>query len=87
MTDDKRMIGKVIKVHKDGYGFISCRDIPFTRIFFHWTSLLPETINFIELKKGDEVEFTPIELPDKGIRAIKIDVLEKEHVKGLVDSN
>ena len=79
MIEPKRIIGKVVRVDKKGYGFIISKDIPFTRIFFHWTSLIQETIKFTELKKGDEVEFTPIEYGDKGYRAIKIDVLERDH--------
>lgn len=78
MTEEKekRIIGKIIKISPKGFGFIISKDIPFTRIFFHWTSLIQETSHFTELKKGDEVEFTPIEIDGKGIRAIKIDVLE-----------
>lgn len=85
MTDvinkDKRIIGRIIKLSDKGYGFIISKDIPFTRIFFHWTSLNQDTSNFTELKKGDEVEFTPLEIENKGVRAIKIDVLEPEHVE------
>jgi len=79
MTDERRCIGKIIKVFPDkGYGFIVSKDIPFTRIFFHWTSLNQETAHFTEIKKGDEVEFTPKDVPEKGIRAIKIDILEPD---------
>lgn len=78
-VEDKRIVGKIIKVqHEKGWGFIASKEIPFTRIFFHWTSLNQDTAHFTELKKGMEVEFTPIELTDKGVRAIKIDVLEPE---------
>lgn len=75
---EKRIIGKIIKLSPKGWGFIVSKDIPFTRIFFHWTSLLQETSHFTELKKGDEVEFAPIQDPIKGWKAIKIDVLEPE---------
>lgn len=82
MTDikspDKRVTGKIIKLSEHGWGFITSKEIPFTRIFFHWTSLNQDTSHFQELKKGDEVEFTPIEVEEKGYRAIKIDVLESE---------
>ncbi len=78
MTEPKRVIGKIIKLSDDGWGFISSKEIPFTRIFFHWTSLNQDTSHFKELKRGDEVEFTPIEVDGKGWRAIKIDVLEPE---------
>ena len=76
MTDEKRMVGKIIKVSPGGWGFIVSKELPFTRIFFHWTSLNQETAHFTELTKGMEVEFTPKDVPDKGVRAIKIDVLE-----------
>jgi len=83
MTDEaKRVIGKIIKVSDKGYGFIVSKEIPFTRIFFYWTSLNQETSHFTELKKGDEVEFTPITIEGKGVRAIKIDVLEPEKDEG-----
>lgn len=75
---EKRIIGKIIKLSPKGWGFIVSKDIPFTRIFFHWTSLLQETSHFTELKKGDEVEFTPIEDSTKGWKAIRIDVLEPD---------
>ena len=76
-TDTKRIVGKITKVSDDGYGFITSRDIPFTRIFFHWTSLNQNTLHFTELRNGMEVEFTPIEVADKGWRAIRIEVLNE----------
>lgn len=74
---DKRMEGKIIHVSEDeGWGFVTSLEIKFTRIFFHWTSLRQDTKKFTELKKGMKVEFTPIEVKDKGYRAIKIKVIE-----------
>lgn len=73
-----RMTGKIIKVSENGWGFISSRDIKFTRIFFHWTSLKQDTLKFTELKNGMKVEFTPVEVDDKGYRAIKISVIPSE---------
>jgi cold shock CspA family protein len=88
---EKRYMGKVVKVANDptqttrqGFGFIVTKEIPFTRIFFHWTGLKQDTIHFSEVKKGDDVEFNVIEYFDKvtnedrGLRAIHIDVLEPE---------
>lgn len=72
---NKKVTGKIIKVSPKGWGFISSKDIPFTRVFFHWTSLSQDTLKFPELKNGMKVEFTPIELEGKGWRAIKIKVL------------
>lgn len=75
VTEDRRVKGKIIKISEKGWGFITSQEIKFTRIFFHWTSLKQNTVNFTDLKNGMKVEFTPIEIPDKGCRAIKIEVL------------
>jgi cold shock CspA family protein len=77
MTDIKPIVGRIIKVSKAGWGFISSRDIEFTRIFFHWTALRQDTISFPELKTGMIVEFTPLQIPGKGHRAVHIRVIEK----------
>jgi len=74
--DEKRITGKIIKVSSEGYGFISTKEIPFKRIFFHWTSLRPDTKNFQELRAGMKVSFVAFEVEDKGWRAIKIKVEE-----------
>lgn len=73
--DDKRIKGRIIKLSEDGWGFISSKEIKFTRIFFHWTSLRQDTLNFVDLKNGMEVEFTPHEVQGKGYRAHKICVI------------
>lgn len=78
MMEMKKSIGKIIKVSKEGWGFISSRDIEFTRIFFHWTSLIQNTLKFTELKTGMIVEFTPMEVQDKGWRAIHVRVIDKK---------
>ena len=75
--EEKRVKGKIIKVSEEGWGFISSKDIKFTRIFFHWTSLKQDTMNFTQLKNGLKVEFTPVEVEGKGWRAIKISVLDE----------
>lgn len=76
--DDKRISGKIIKISDEGWGFISSKDIKFTRIFFHWTSLKQDTLKFDQLKNGMKVEFTPVESEGKGYRAIKIRVIQDE---------
>jgi cold shock CspA family protein len=78
ITDEKRVKGKIIKVSGGGWGFISSKEIKFTRIFFHWTSLKQDTLKFQELKNGMKVEFTPVEVEGKGWRAIKINVIPDE---------
>ena len=77
-AEEKRVKGKIIKVSDEGWGFISSKDIKFTRIFFHWTSLKQDTLKFADLKNGMKVEFTPVEVENKGWRAIKIRVVRDE---------
>jgi|SoiMethySBSTD1v2_1073268.scaffolds.fasta_scaffold253243_2 ''Cold-shock'' DNA-binding domain. len=75
---DDRKTGRIIKVSNKGWGFISSRDIEFTRIFFHWTALKQNTLNFKDIKTGMRVTFKPFRTSDKGFRAIEIEVLESE---------
>lgn len=81
MTETKRVIGRIIKVSKSGWGFISSREIEFTRIFFHWTALRQDTLPFLQLTTGMTVEFTPVQVPDKGWRAIHVRVIERPKEK------
>ena len=74
--EPERLIGKIIHISDSGWGFISSTDIKFTRIFFHWTALEQDTLHFTELMKGMKVEFTPKDFPDKGIRAIKVRIID-----------
>lgn len=75
ISQRKRLPGKIYKlVENKGYGFISSHEIPFTRIFFHWSQLSPETLNFTKLHKGMAVTFVPIELKERGWQALKIRV-------------
>ena len=76
VKQDIRLLGKIIKISKDGWGFISSKEIPFTRIFFHWSSLRADTKKFTELRSGMKVSFVAFEIQDKGYRAIKIRVEE-----------
>jgi hypothetical protein len=77
---EERAVGKIIKVSEQGWGFISCKDIKWTRIFFHWTSLRQDTLNFADVKVGMMCEFTPIQIEGKGTRAIKIKILPQEEL-------
>ena len=90
-TMTEKISGRIIKVHKAGWGFISSKEIEFTRIFFHWTSLRQDTLQFPELKTGMIVEFTPIKVPDKGWRAVHVLVTDKreklEEVKDAIIPN
>lgn len=72
---ETRIVGRIIKVSREGWGFISSKEIEFTRIFFHWTALKQDTIPFLELKTGMMVEFTPFQIPGKGWRAVHVRVV------------
>lgn len=78
MNEDIKIIGRIIQISRQGYGFISSKDIEFTRIFFHWTQLTQDTLPFLSLRVGMMVEFTPLRTPDKGWRAMRVRVLERE---------
>jgi len=75
---DRRIMGKIIKISDEGWGFISSKDIKYTRIFFHWTALRQDTLKFDKLRNGMKVEFTPIEVEGKGWRAAKVRVIKDE---------
>jgi cold shock CspA family protein len=78
---ENKITGRIIKISKNGWGFISSKDIEFTRIFFHWTALQQSTIGFKELKTGMIVEFIPVQVPENGYRAIHIKVIDKREKK------
>lgn len=78
MHSDAKIIGRIIKISKSGWGFISSKEIEFTRIFFHWTALRGDTVSFKELKTGMRCEFTPLEIPGRGWRAMHVRILERE---------
>ncbi len=80
--ETRRVIGRIIKVSKAGWGFISSKEIEFTRIFFHWTALTQDTLTFPELKTGMMVEFSPVKIPLKGWRAVQIRVMQKDKTDG-----
>jgi hypothetical protein len=74
--EEKKIVGKIIKVSDEGWGFVIAQEIPFTRIFFHWTSLVHDTKKFPELKRGMHVEFVPVDKGERGYHAIKVKVVE-----------
>jgi cold shock CspA family protein len=74
-NETQRYKGKIIFLSDKGWGFISTPEIAFTRIFFHWTGLNPK-VNYKNLNKGANVEFNVKEYEDKGLRAIKIEVIQ-----------
>lgn len=91
INTQERIKGKIIKINEEqGWGFCISKDIEFTRIFFHWSALRPDTLNFKELKVGMEIEFTPFKKEDdpdpkkNGWRAHQIMVLNNESNKSTV---
>lgn len=80
---NKQVTGKIVHINDDkGFGFITSPEIKFERIFFHWTSLVLETLKFTELKLNMKVKcevyevFPTDEKPkQKGWRAIRIEVI------------
>lgn len=79
--DGKVVTGKIIKVMtEEGYGFIITPELKFTRIFFHWSALTQGTLNFKQLAKKMEVEFTLKKFPQSW-RAIKIKVLHNGRIE------
>ena len=96
----KEITGRITKVDDKGYGFIISPELPFTRIFFHWTSLIQDTLRFDQIKKGMSCKFIPKMIPDvtkadgtvekKGWRAIKIKIVDNipvENKDGVTQEN
>ncbi len=77
----ERITGKIVKISPEGWGFIISKEIKFTRIFFHWSALNQDTLHFTELERGMEVEFEPLEVAEKGIRAIRIKVITDDEAE------
>jgi len=73
---NRRVQGRITLINEEGWGFISSKEIPFRRIFFHWSFLEQDTLKFEEIEEGMMVEFKPLDIPEKGWRAIKIKILE-----------
>lgn len=73
----EKIVGKVIKVSARGWGFISSKEIQFTRIFFHWTALQQNTLQFQEIRTGMIAEFTPLQIPGKGWRAVHVRIIPR----------
>jgi len=74
--EQRRVVGKIIKVSASGWGFISSREIEFTRIFFHWTALRQDTLTFKEVKIGMKCEFIPLQIEGRGWRAVQMRMIQ-----------
>lgn len=82
---EKRIKGKIIRIDPKGYGFIISSELPFERVFFHWSSLRNNTLRFPNLRRGMTVEFVArhqgkdeITGDDKGYKGIRIIVVDEK---------
>lgn len=73
----KEIDGKIIKLGS-GWGFISSTNIPYTRIFFHWTNLVQDTLKFPELRKNMKVSFILTYKEGRDYSAVRVRVDESE---------
>lgn len=76
--EQKLITGKIIFISEEGWGHIITKDIPFEKVFFHWTALRNDTLRFKDIEEGMKVEFISFEHPEKGWRAINIKVMGNE---------
>jgi hypothetical protein len=80
---ERRIQGKIIRVDPRGYMFITSEHLPFKRIFGHWTSLTPDTLEFPEVKRGMKCEFLARDQGrdrngrEKGYKAIRISIIDE----------
>ena len=75
---NEKTTGKIVKLSPSGWGFIISPELPFTRIFFHWTALQQNTLNFIDLRVGMKVKFFTQKYKENGVRAYKLEVIPNE---------
>lgn len=73
--------GQIIYLNPKGWGFINSHDIPFEKIYFHWSALISgKAPNFAKINKGAEVKFNAHlkTLPDgtRKWKAIQVEVLQ-----------
>lgn len=87
MPENELVNGKIIRLSPRGYGFIISQEIPFTRFFFHWTELHQNTKKFTELTEGMKVEFVPMNINNRGWRALRVRVIENDNGKSQTESN
>lgn len=80
MDQSKPIAGKILVIKDKGFGFITSKELPFKKIFFHWTALSNETLNFTELKPGMKVLFNSVELDDGSFKAINVIVDNTDEV-------
>ncbi len=72
--DSRKFQGKILKLYKKGYGFLSTPELEFTRVFFHWSVLTRDSPKFPDLAPNMPVEFSAREFDEKGWRAIMVKV-------------
>ena len=82
---DKKTEGKIVKLSPGGWGFIISPSLQFTRIFFHWTALQQNTLNFSDLKVGMRVKFYTQYYQEYGTRAYKMEVINGDQPDGILE--
>jgi cold shock CspA family protein len=78
---NEKTVGKIVKLSPNGWGFIISPSYQFTRIFFHWTALQQNTLNFTELKVGMLVKFFTQKYDEQGVRAYKLEVISNKELE------
>lgn len=71
----EKTTGQIVKLNPSGWGFIVSPSYQFTRIFFHWTALQQNTLNFNDLQVGMRVKFFIQKYKEQGMRAYRIEVI------------
>ena len=71
---------------KGGFGFIISKELPYEKIYFHWTQLNTNTKRFLALKSGDEVEFDLVNKEGYGYQAHRIEVTEDAIVTNIPEA-
>ena len=72
-TTETKPVDGVVRKMKEGYGFIAGYDgIDY---FMHWTAMKKGQKEFRQLEIGDRVKFEAIVVPDKGPRAVEVEVV------------
>jgi len=84
---NEKTVGKIVKLSPKGWGFILSPSHQFTKIYFHWTALQQNTLNFNDLKIGMIVKFFTQRYKDYGVRAYKIEVVDGEDFKNQENRN
>ena len=73
----KRIVGRISHLNKRGWGVLISEELPFQKIFFHWTNL-DKSIDFRTLSKKTKLSFVPVTSERGGYKAIHIKLYGEE---------